>query len=172
MDALQNSTNQAQALPAQDDNVQPQITPQQSDYIAFTAFGGLIPDPEGEKVAIKMTATELAEKLGVSRTTLYTWRDSIPNFWELVNEKRREIGSKERLSNVWNGVYLKATAGNPEAAKLYLANFDPDFRMPMQKHEHDIGDGLAEAMAIARKRASKRIEEAIEGEVVDEAPGQ
>lgn len=143
------------------------VTPQQDDYIAFVAVGGILPSEDG--AGNKITVKQFAEKLGYDPATLWRWRKQIPNFWDRVNEKRREIGSKDRLSNVWNGVYLKAAAGNPEAAKLYLANFDPDFRMPMQKHEHDIGDGLAEAMNLARQRALQRGNEAIEGEVVEDA---
>lgn len=135
----------------------------QEQYIAYTAVGGLIPDKEGKTVAVKMSAETFAKKVGVTRQTLYNWRETIPNFWEKVAAVRRDLGSKERLSQVWNGVYLKAATGNPEAAKLYLANFDPNFRMPMQKVEHEAGDSLVEALGMARKR-----QQLIEGEVVND----
>lgn len=135
------------------------LTPQQEEYVAFIATGGLIPSEDG--AGTKMTAEYFAQQLGVDRVTMWRWRKTIPNFWELVHAKRREIGGKDRLTNVWNGIYLKAAGGNPEAAKLYLANFDPSFRMPMQKVEHEAGDSLVEALGMARRR------QIIEGEVVD-----
>ena len=78
---------------------------------------------------------------------MYYWRKSIPDFWERVAAKRQEIGGKDRLSTVWNGIYLKAAQGNPEAAKLYLANFDPNFRMPMERRETNSGTGFADLVA-------------------------
>lgn len=131
-------------------------------YIAYTAFGGLIPDPNGEATAVKMTAQQFADQIGMSRSILYEWRDTIPNFWERVDAKRREMGGKDRLSKVWNGIFLKAASGNAEAAKLYLANFDPNFKMPSQKIEHEAGDSLVDALTLARNRR-----QVIEGDTVD-----
>lgn len=115
-------------------------------YISFVALGGLIADTEGEKMAVKKSAQWFADQWGVERRTLYNWREIIPNFWDKVAERRREVGSKERVSNVWNGIYLKASAGNPEAAKLFLANFDDSFRMPMQEVKHEAGNSWAALM--------------------------
>jgi len=166
MNIVQNQTEENVVIDEQGSTVSHSewLTWAQDQYIAYTAFGGLIPDLDGDKVAVKMTATNFAKTIGVARQTLYDWRESIPDFWELVSEKRREMGSKERLTNVWNGVYLKATTGNAEAAKLYLANFDPNFKMPAQKVEHEAGDSLVEAIGIARKRQN-----VIEAEIVDDA---
>lgn len=149
MNGLQKLTAENSATAESTDDVKPEkpLTQAQEDYIAFVAVGGLIPDPTGEKSAIKMTTTQFAAHYGLSRQALYNWRDMIPEFWEKVNAKRREIGSKDRLSNVWNGIYLKAATGNTEAAKLYLANFDPNFRMPTEKREIEMGDGLADLVA-------------------------
>jgi hypothetical protein len=129
---------------------------QQDQYIAFTAVGGLIPDPEGDKTAIKMTTGQFAERIGVSRQTLYDWRERIPDFWAKVAAKRKEIGSKDRLNHVWNGIYLKAAAGNVEAAKLYFANHDDDFRMPMERRETNTGSGFADLIAQKLIEAAKK----------------
>lgn len=168
MSFQQISTGQPKSAPVDSNGVETivDISPAQDDYVAYVALGGLIPDPEGKATAINMTADQFASRIGVERTTLYYWRKSIPNFWDRVNAKRREIGSKDRLSLVWNGIFLKAAAGGAEQAKLYLANFDPDFRMPMQKHEHDVGDSLAEMMNLARQREAQR-GNVIEGETID-----
>lgn len=139
----------------------------QDQFVSYTAYGGLIPDEDGEKIAVRLTMSGFAKKVGVSRQSLYAWRESIPGFWDLVAERRKLMGSRDRLTRVWNGVYMKATTGNPEAAKLYLANFDPDFKMPTQKHEVEAGDSLVEAIGIARARKAT-----IEGEVVDEPAKQ
>lgn len=136
-------------------------TPAEEDYIAFVAVGGLLPSEDG--AATKMTVAQFAQQLNVDPATLWRWRTKIPNFWERVDKKRREIGGRDRLSKVWNGIFLKAASGNPEAAKLYLANFDPNFRMPMQKVEHEAGDSFIDALGMARRRSG-----AIEAEVVDE----
>jgi hypothetical protein len=146
MPDLQNLTN-APAQTSESEETVKLRAYQQDQYIAFVACGGLIPDPTGEKAAIKMTTQEFANNIQVSRQTLYDWRKTIPEFWEKVNQKRREIGSKDRLANVWNGLYLKAATGNVEAAKLYLANHDDEFRMPMERRENNLGSGLADLVA-------------------------
>jgi len=166
MEILQNPTNTNISA---DESIEPvkefdELAWKHEQYIAYTAFGGLIPDPNGEAAAVKMTATTFAQQLGVSRQTLYDWRDSVPNFWERVDVKRREVSGRDRLSKVWNGVFLKAASGNAEAAKLYLANFDPNFKMPSQKVEVDATDSLVDALTLARNRR-----QVIEGETVDAA---
>lgn len=163
MDALQNQTNPEKPK-AEESNPVGQLSFAQDQYISFVACGGLIPDADGDATAVKMTATLFAQKVGVARQTLYEWRESIPNFWDLVASRRKELGGKDRLIRVWNGVFLKAASGNAEAAKLYLANFDPDFRMPMQKVEHEAGDTLMEALSLARQRNPQLIE----GEIIRE----
>lgn len=164
MEVQQSSTDSNGSASVKQEIVETILDWRHEEYISYVALGGLIPDPNGDAVAVKMTTTTLAQRLGVERTTMFYWRKSIPNFWERVAVRRKELGSKDRLSAVWNGLFLKAAAGNAEAAKLVLANFDPDFRMPMQKVEHEAGDSLVEALTIARKRQVP-----IEGEVVDAA---
>lgn len=137
------------------------ITPQQDEYIAYCAVGGIMPREDG--FGTKMTIEDFSNQLGVNASTLWRWRSTIPDFWERVNEKRKEIGGKSRLTAVWNGVAMKAAAGNAEAAKLYLANFDPNFRMPTEKVEHGVGDSLMEALNASRRRVT------IDAEIIDDA---
>lgn len=168
MEIGQNQTNTEITQDTADAAVQQadDISFKHDQYVAYVAFGGLIPDPDNDAIAVKMTATQFANRLGVGRSTLYEWRDSIPNFWDKVDEKRREMGGRDRLSKVWNGIFMKAASGNAEAAKLYLANFDPNFKMPAQKVEHEAGDSLVDALALARNR---RDTEVVEGEIIDDA---
>lgn len=164
MEVLQNPTDTktSQEKPIEAVKVFDEVAWKHEQYIAYTAFGGLIPDPNGEAAAVKMTAQQFADQVGVSRQTLYDWRESITNFWERVDAKRREVSGRDRLSKVWNGIFLKAASGNAEAAKLYLTNFDPNFKMPSQKVEVDASDMLVDALSLARNRR-----QVIEGETVD-----
>lgn len=138
------------------------VTYAQDQYIALVALGGMIPDPEGQKAAVRMTVTELAAELGYERTTLYAWRKSIPDFWDRVNRKRKELSGKDRISNVWNGLYLKGVAGDARAAAIYLANHDPDFVMPMQQVTHEVGNSWTALM----EHREAEINNVIEGEIV------
>ena len=155
------------------------ITPPQDAYITFCAIGGIMTAEDGAAGNVSLTTGELidmkplkvhqfATMMGVTRQTLWNWQTSIPDFWRLVAERRRRIGSEARLTKAWNGIWLKACAGNPEAAKLYFANFDPDFRMPTEKKELDIGEGYAELISAAMQQGLiKKKSDAIEGEVVN-----
>jgi len=145
-----------------------EITPQHDEYIAFVACNGMLPTEDSSELVRKMTASEFAQNLGVARETLYAWRKSIPNFWDRVDQKRREIGGKDRLSKVWNGIYLKAASGNPQAAAIYLANFAPKFVMPGQKAEREGDTGIADLLELGRKR-QREVAQIQEGEVIDVA---
>lgn len=130
---------------------------QQELYIDYLAVGGFITKENGE--ITRMTVAEFAEKIEVSVQTLYNWRESIPNFWDRVNTRRRKLGSEMRVQRVWAGLYLKAAAGNPKAAAIFLANHDKEFRMPTEKVEHELGNTWA---SLVRKKS-----QTLEGEVVD-----
>ena len=135
---------------------------QQQAWIDYKAVGGWLTDADSN-VPKKMTVIELAEKLGVTRDLLYKWTKNIPSFWERVATRRKELGSQERLIKVHDTWYLKALGGSYPHLQLWLANFDPDFRMPTEKVQHDIGDGFMEALGVAQKR-----KQLIDGVVVDE----
>lgn len=146
------------------------VTVAQDEYIAYVALGGLIPDPDGVVAGKKLSATKLAERLGVDRTTLYYWRSSIPDFWDRVAAKRKQLAGRDRISTVWNGVYLRAATGDPQAAKLFLKNFDENYVDPLQKIEHEVGNSWA--ALIQQKRANAAAaNNVIDGETVDETPG-
>lgn len=129
------------------------LTAQQDYYVSYLALGGLMPAEGG--AGKKVSAGEFATSIGVARETLYYWRKHIPNLWERVAARRAELGGKDRLSQVWNGIFLKAAAGNPQAAALYLANFDPNFRMPTEKIEHNAGGGFMDLLQRMRQDSAK-----------------
>jgi hypothetical protein len=141
-----------------------EITPQQDEYIAYCAVGGIMPKEDG--FGTKMSIEEFASQLGVNASTLWRWRSTIPDFWDKVSEKRREISGKSRLTAVWNGIAMKAAAGNAEAAKLYLKNFDPNYIDPSQKVEHELGTGFADLIASHRNRQIR------ERAIIDVTPDQ
>ena len=121
------------------------ISLQQDWWIDYCALGGLITfdgfdfkeDEDGERildyqgkpqteVMTKMTVTEFAERIGVSRKTLSNWRKTIPNFYARVYERRALLfGARE--SQLFNRLYLIAMSGNGQpsvdAARTLLGHF-------------------------------------------------
>lgn len=137
------------------------ISPQQESYITFCSIQGMVVEEDG--TIRKMTAQQFADRIGVHRDTLYDWQKRIPNFWDLVAKERKRLGGQNRVAKVYNGLFLKAAKGDAKAAAIYLANHDPNFRMPAQKVEHEAGNSWAALLQQKRKNAS----DVIEGEVVD-----
>lgn len=129
-------------------------------FVDYKAIGGWITDADNS-VPKKMVMQEFAAQVGVTRETLYNWQKSVPDFWSKVAERRKELGSHERLVKVHDSWYLKALSGSFPHLQLWLANFDPDFRMPTEKMQVEAVNSWAALMA------KKRKQEAIEGEVVD-----
>jgi len=121
---------------------------QQEQWIDYNAVGGLITHDDG--TLEPMSIAVFASKLGVHRNTLTRWKKEIPNFWDLVKKRRHEIGTQTRTNKVWNGVYLRAARGDAEQAKIWLSTFD-NWQPPAQKHEVQVGTGLADL--VAQKRA-------------------
>lgn len=135
---------------------------QHERWIDFCALGGMMVDEAGN--VKPTTVKDFAIEMGVSRETLYYWKKAIPDFNERVKARMKELGGQsQKLAKAWNGIWLKTCAGNAEAGKLYFTNFDPDFKMPVQKNEMELGGGFAELMAQARRRRDEDIQE---GEVV------
>ena len=156
MDVQQNSTNSEST---------PEVNKLESDpryqaLVDFKAVNGLRTDEEGKM--IKMSMQTLANILQVDRGTLYNWCRH-DGFWEAVNQRRKEISPRARLAKVHETWYLKAVAGEWQHLNAWLFNFDPNYRIPTQKIEHEAGDSLVEALGIARKR-----QQLIEGEVVND----
>jgi hypothetical protein len=128
-------------------------------YIDYCAVGGLITNDDGS--FRKLTSEELARELGVNRTTLWRWQETIPNFQERVRSRRIELSKRSRASKVYNGLYLRAAQGFAAEVRLWAEIFD-GYQPAPQRLQHSLGDGFADAMKIARTRR----EGAIEGEVV------
>jgi hypothetical protein len=116
--------------------------------IEYYALGGLMTNEEGE--IKKMPVTELADLLKVDRVTVYRWRDEIPDFWGKVARARQQLGGQNRVQKVWNGVFLRAAKGDAEQAKMFLTNFDPNFRMPNDKADRGAAETLIDLMNAAR----------------------
>ena len=158
MEALQDFTDDQKTT-----SVDESISPSQKLYIDFKAIGGWITDPDSP-IPTKMSLEAFAKQIGVSRQSLYDWQKLIPDFWGRVAQRRREIGSQERLIKVHDSWYLKALSGSFPHMQLWLANFDPNFRMPTEKMQVEAVNSWA-ALA-AKKREESRM---IEAEVIPNA---
>ena len=89
------------------------LTPQQERFINFVASGQLNLDLK------KQSYQEFAQSLGVDRSTLYSWRRTIPDFWVIVAERTNAIVDK-RIPKIMNAMFAKAMRGDVNAAKLLL----------------------------------------------------
>lgn len=139
------------------------LTLQQQAWVDFNVVQGVIVESDGAMT--KMTVRDFTDKIGVNRTTVYGWTKQIPNFWDLVAERRKVIFSGARTAKVWNALFLTATTKlNPQAQAIWLANADDTFRMPNQNVTHDVGGGLMDVLEIARQR---KLQNAQNAEVID-----
>ncbi len=150
MDMILNDTNPRQPQDTKPQNVSPVkvLSNAQEQFVSFKAVDGTIVNT-GESVQ-KMTLTEFADYLGVTRVTLYRWQESIPNFWDRVKQRREAIGGRDMTSKVWNRVYVDALSGKVEQQKLWLGQFD-GWKPPAQQNDVQI-TGLADLVNLARKR--------------------
>ena len=149
MDTLQNFTNDNSETTVElVKNAEIVLKENKLKWVDFCAVGGLITEDDGSLKP--MTITAFADAIGVTRQTLYDWKKSIPNFWNHVKKRRMELGSGTRLQKVYNGLFLKASAGTPEAVKLYLQIFD-GWQPPSQKHDIDVR-GLGDLVNTARNK--------------------
>lgn len=159
MENQQKSTNEVQTTTVNKRKLQVKdLDDRQLAYIDFTAVGGLITEEDG--TLRQMTITQFAQEIGVDRTTLYTWRKHIPNFWDLVAKRRQTIGSQARTNKVWNGVYLRAAKGDAEQAKIWLSQF-AGWQPPKQRAEIE-HRGIGDLLNMARQRLTE-----IEGEIIE-----
>jgi hypothetical protein len=144
------------------------ITPQMQAWIDYNAVSGIITDNLDESQTIrKMSISEFANTIGVHRDTLRNWRTYIPNFWDRVNERRKELAPRGRLQYIHEKWYIEAAKMEDwRITEAWLRNHDPDYKEARQKVEHELGDGLADALNIARERRMKS-QTVVEGEVVD-----
>jgi len=145
-----------------------ELTAVQQYYVDFKALNGITIEPDTGAIK-RLTVTDLADMLHVTRQAIYDSVKYVPNFWDLVDQRRKELSAQTRLANVYNAWYLMATNGKSwQATEAYIRNFGTDYKEPKQKLEHDIGDGLADALNIARERKLKS-ENIQEGEIVEDA---
>jgi len=165
MEAIQSSTNDKSVTLVTSAIIN---DPRYAVLVDFKALGGLITDEEGGMQ--KQSMQWLADLLSVDRQTLYNWM-KIPNFWNLVNERRREISPKGRLAAVHNTWYLKAVKGEFQFLQLWLANFDPNFRMPTQEVKVEAGNSWA-ALIDKRKNDIIELPDVPEAEVIVDATEQ
>lgn len=152
----------------------PLLTPQQQAWIDYNALGGLVTDIMEERrdkdgnvsTLRKMPIYEFAEAINVSRETLRAWRNSIPDFWGKVNARRAELSGNGRLQRMHEVWYLSALKPGKEGYRdrqLWLANFDPNFRMPTEKVEVEAGNSWTALLENKRKQ----VDNIQEGEVID-----
>lgn len=64
------------------------------------------------------TITEVAEKSGVSRKTIYCWLDD-DEFTKALDEKINKYTDSE-VANIWKALISKAMNGDTQAIKLYF----------------------------------------------------
>lgn len=111
----------------------------------------------------KMTVQEFADKVGVTRETLYSWERNIPGFWDKVRSRKKDLSSQKRLSFMEDKFYLKAMKwDNPQISLAWMEQNNPDWKSSKIKHEHEAKTGWAELFQAHG--------DAIEGEVVDAKP--
>lgn len=135
-----------------------QLTYLQRSYIDWKAVGGLVLSEDGELKKWKLA--DLADACRCSASSFQNV-SNLPNFWDLVDERRRALNGQSRLAKVHNTFYLKAVGGHPTLLPIWLANYDNTFRMPMQQVKHEASDDLMGLFGRAKKP------EAIEAEIVD-----
>lgn len=146
------------------------ITPQMQAWIDYNALNGTITDNMESMVIRKMSIIEFAQIINVNRDTLRNWRTYIPNFWERVNERRKELTPRSRLQIMNDRWYIEAMKmKNWALVEAWFRNNDTDYKEAKQKTELNIGDGLADALNIARERRLKS-QTVVEGEVVNGPP--
>jgi hypothetical protein len=165
MEPQQNPTNASDVIDTKRKSVGAYtLTPQQQAWIDYKALSGIVYENDMMR---KMTVEEFATRVGVHRDTLYAWRNQIPNFWQRVDERRRELGATEWLVKMHEKWKIKALAfDNWQISEAWLINFDSSYKTPKLKVEHELGDSMADALNLARER-SRQIGSIQEGEVVD-----
>lgn len=151
MSALQNITNTNTNDPEEaGQNVKPTnvLDERKNHYITYVAAHGLSVEEDGTYT--KISAQQFAESIGVSRQALYDWQKSIPDFWELVKIRRKEIFTMNRENAIWRGLMLRALKGDAKQAEMILSHFS-DYTPPTQKHEVKVS-GLGELYQLARQK--------------------
>lgn len=135
------------------------------EFIDLKAVGGYITDENNE--IRKLTVDQLCKRHGVTRQAVYKQIKHIPNFWDLVMERRKNLNKKQRLSNMHSKWYIHAlTFKNWAVTEAWFINNDENYIKPSEKREVELGDNLAALLA------SEEAEKIIEGEVIEHATEQ
>ena len=157
MNVAQNSTNTPLANSSEEKLKKQMLDDlKYEQYVSFVAVGGLLTDDDGK--IKKMSLQDFANSIAVDRKTLYNWK-ARADFWDKVGTRRSEIFSQNRITAVWNGLFLRAAKGDAEQAKIILGEY-AKWQPPSQKHDVQIG-GLMDLVKVA---LSKNI---IDGEVLN-----
>jgi len=120
------------------------LTDRQDAWISYCAVGGLITDDDGR--VRKMTLEEFCATFDVPERTLYNWKKSIPDFAGKVRQRRMDLYSMSRETNMWNRLYLIAmTSKDHKAAVQAITSLQGHFaklELPSQRHEveHQLGN--------------------------------
>lgn len=146
----QSDTKTENQLPPADENVTRHsvLTEAQQKYISYKSVAGL-GVKSGEPTA-KVSMQEFADSIGYSRRQLYRWEETIPNFWQLVKERRMAIMGRDMVANVWQRIYLDALAGKAEQQKIIVGAYD-EWKPPAQSHDVKMS-GWADVINKARLR--------------------
>lgn len=165
MDARQNTANEIEEIDKAVKASQPVVLSlQQQAWIDYNAMSGIVTDLTEDKPIRKITISEFAKMLDVNRDTLRRWRNEIPDFWERVNKRRQELAPTSRLQKMHETWYLKAAKfENWPITEAWLRNFDPEYKEPRAKVEHEMGDSWA-----ALIRSKKQIIEGETSEATDD----
>lgn len=156
METPQNVTNENKLT----DDKRQKLALLHEQYISFVAVGGLLTDDDG--TLKKKSISEFAAELGVDRRTLSRWKDSLPNFWERVEKRRDEIFTKNRITAVWNGLFLRAAKGDAQQAIIILSQY-AKWQPPAQK-KPEAAETNSWAALVDKKRQQQNY---IEGEVLN-----
>lgn len=137
------------------------LTAIQRAYIDWKALDGIITDDDGvHHVTLDQLGAMLRPDDPIVKQVLSNSCRNVPNFWDLVTERRKTFNNTSRLAYVHKNWYIKAASvNNWPVTEAWLRNHDPTYREAKQKVEHELGDSWA---ALARGKAN-----VIEGETVD-----
>lgn len=142
------------------------LTEVQRTYVDWKALGGLTTDDDG---AIKrITLSELADMMGVTIQAFMQSKKTMPNFWDLVHQRRKELSGQSRLAKMHDVWFLKAVEmKNWPLTEAWLRNFDPDYKESHSKAIEDVGNGFADLVAAVSAKKTQSKPAPIEGEIVD-----
>lgn len=166
MDTRQSPTSTQKTTEVDAENVgkQKRLKWAQEQWITYCAASGISLDEDGNFTTV--TVKQFAVALGVHRDTLYEWKKSIPHFWQLVDERAREMFNQQTKYAIMKGLKLKAMTGDVKAAEMVLSHYS-DYTPPAQKHEVKL-NGWADLVKEARTNKIKKDgRDAAEAQVID-----